>query len=564
LQIQLGLGTILPTELPARRFRSLLLKPAEAAMKNLVWRFRSGEFDLIEHRQVLLDHCVDREVKLKQSEVSLLSVLIKWAFERHGETVPYAVLKEAIGAIRTEEVHTVICKLRDKLHGDIRRELIETVSREGYRFNAIPERIRPTRSIPEYLAKDGRVEARVYRSQTYDDWRMFLQNFEEQYIATRYVLGVSGNEKYKAEVVPDQKTARDDGKIIKRFYLYDSDPIKEYGELPELDGGAKVYASCIPKAALYPEVEEHINTLGGMLDFALVDRRWLRIVEYDEQRQPGDVLIIINDQKMRHAAEKILDACERLASKAATATTTGKEKKKRAKAHLPAIPPHAPQRLDPSRTIAAAMDRYDQFMREHAALNPVVHRLFDDVLLKAARQLNQLGKGLVEFHGESWRQPWKDILNLPEVTSYRSVFVVNSNDCCNDEDWQDCIEFNKKHVKDHKMTIERIFIIDSKSLWGNDDIRDWILEQKKGGITIAVISKEVLLRYDEQDLVRDFGIYGHVAVGYWITGTNPKENVFQMHFSPEEYSYADNVYKKLRSYATDERTAQYLGAGAQG
>ena len=180
-----------------------------------------------------------------------------------------------------------------------------------------------------------------------------------------------------------------------------------------------------------------------------------------------------------------------------------------------------------------------------------IFQIRDSVFLRLARsRLNEfrlelateLSMGMISFRAEAFRVHYHEILSQPDVTEYKSVAFVKSENYWHDETGKYSIQFNYELLKKGK-GIERIFII-RDSVWNSNRIKDWIREQKEKGIVVGV-AKESRIP-PEEDLLYDLGIYGNRAVGYQTTNDDCKTTSFQFHFNKDTIDKAKEQFERLK------------------
>jgi hypothetical protein len=185
-----------------------------------------------------------------------------------------------------------------------------------------------------------------------------------------------------------------------------------------------------------------------------------------------------------------------------------------------------------------------------------LNRIFlirDNVFLDLARSrltefrlqlVTELGRGIISFPAEAWRTPYLEILSQPDVTDYKSVAFVKSEDYWQESAGKYVMEFNFEFVKRGKR-IERIFIL-RDAVWGSRKVKYWIKEQREEGIRIAVVRERCIP--PEEDLLYDLGIYGDRAVSYHDTDDSCRTISFQLDFNRDSVERAKGLFRKLKMY----------------
>jgi hypothetical protein len=185
--------------------------------------------------------------------------------------------------------------------------------------------------------------------------------------------------------------------------------------------------------------------------------------------------------------------------------------------------------------------------------NVVFHDLITDEFDEIYLKIENYSKGVIEYYGETWRNPWQKILEKDDVLFYYSVALVKSENYWQDNPGKSAIDFNKELAKRKK--IKRIFIL-WDSVWTSDKIKQWIKSQKESGIEIAVIPKTELL--SEENLLYDLGIYGNVAVGYQYFDSDCKTKKFEFHFNTAKYNSTLKRFYYIEAHTRKEITDSFL------
>jgi hypothetical protein len=158
------------------------------------------------------------------------------------------------------------------------------------------------------------------------------------------------------------------------------------------------------------------------------------------------------------------------------------------------------------RDIATLRDCADPLLREHVVSSTAA--LIDEI--------RRLARGQIVFAStETWRAAYEKVLSEPSVDDYRSVAWVKSEDYWKDLPGQQSMRLNYDLIG-RGVRIERIIII-GWNLWPPHvrvplpRVTEWIEEQHYRGISVSLIREADLV--NEQELLRDFGIYGERATG---------------------------------------------------
>lgn len=187
--------------------------------------------------------------------------------------------------------------------------------------------------------------------------------------------------------------------------------------------------------------------------------------------------------------------------------------------------------------------------------DPLFRRLLDEELREVGGQIGQLASGVIEFNAESWRAPWRELLEDKAVTFYHSTALVTSEAYWEDDASREAIEFNKRLAK--YKPIERIFIV-WDSVWTSQEIKDRIKAQKGENIRVHVVRKSKIPFSEVSQVLHDFGIYGKRAVGYQHLDDKCATIKFELHFDPEMYKKTQSRFERLKLYATEQATNEYL------
>ena len=206
-------------------------------------------------------------------------------------------------------------------------------------------------------------------------------------------------------------------------------------------------------------------------------------------------------------------------------------------------------------------DTIDKISSANKYDDPHFKDLLEAKLNDVKTELSDISRGVFEFRAESWRKPWREILSRKDVKYYYSASLVKSKDYWQNRPGKESIHFNKEIL--NRTKTKRIFIIWDE-VWDNQQIKDWIIDQKNSGIEVLVARRNELPV--EEDVIHDFGIYGDVAVGYQILDENCNTVRFNFYFDKEYHKKTIERFDKLGLYATEQSTdeyfsSQYVGVG---
>lgn len=195
-----------------------------------------------------------------------------------------------------------------------------------------------------------------------------------------------------------------------------------------------------------------------------------------------------------------------------------------------------------TRSLATLRDFADPVLREHVVASTAV--LIDEI--------RRLARGQVVFtNTETWRAAYEKVLSDPGVTEYLSVSWVKSEDYWQDLPGQQSMRLNYDLIG-RGMRIERILII-GWNLWPPrvraplPQVREWIEEQHYRGIWVALVRESDLL--NEQELLRDFGIYGDRATGEQELDEESRTIQFVLSFDQSALGLARDRWDRLMLFA---------------
>jgi hypothetical protein len=202
-------------------------------------------------------------------------------------------------------------------------------------------------------------------------------------------------------------------------------------------------------------------------------------------------------------------------------------------------------------------DRYCAFTDALTALaqqhDPVLRQFALLKLSSIAEQVRSLAQGQVVFTGtETWRTVYEQLLEAPELASYRSVAWVKTRDYWQDPPGRRSMRLNFDLVQ-RGLSIRRVLILRGE-LWPEDeplpapDIRPWIEQQHDCGIEVSVVRESEIAT--EADLLVDFGIYGDRAVGIQELDEQSRTIRFVLDFDRPSLNLAHDRWDRIALYAT--------------
>ena len=190
------------------------------------------------------------------------------------------------------------------------------------------------------------------------------------------------------------------------------------------------------------------------------------------------------------------------------------------------------------RALTALAEQADPLLREIAAIK----------LTSVNAQIGTIAAGTVVFAGtETWRTVYEQLLAGGSIREYRSVAWVRSASYWQDPPGRQSMRANFEAVH-RRVLIERIAILPD-ALWPNDTelpadaIQLWLQEQHDHGLHLILV-RESALR-GEPDLLADFGIYGHRAVGTQELDEQSRTVRFTLSFDPQAVLLADDRWRRL-------------------
>lgn len=205
----------------------------------------------------------------------------------------------------------------------------------------------------------------------------------------------------------------------------------------------------------------------------------------------------------------------------------------------------APCALNASR-ITRATNAISEF--DNSVFRKIVRFRIDEL----TTEFETMATGTVKFRStETWRTAYEEILDRVPAKRYLSVALIQTDEYWQSEPGRRSIEFNLQLVQ-HGFYVARIFILDEffwppLSKTPDREIFNWISQQHDGGLDVFLVRHSEI--HDEQELIRDFGIYGDTAVGYQLTDNLGRTKEFELHFHPNEVAKAEELWKRLMLFA---------------
>lgn len=203
-------------------------------------------------------------------------------------------------------------------------------------------------------------------------------------------------------------------------------------------------------------------------------------------------------------------------------------------------------------------DRFQRISQQMLCISQRSCAVYRDLALQRLQQMaaecTTMGQGRIVFtETETWRIAYEQLLRDPTVFFYHSVAIVR-----HPRYWQDAagigsMQLNFDLIDQQIVNIERIAII-SDELWPRqdelpvEDVRQWVHEQSAHGIWIRLARLSDLR--NEPDLIRDFGIYGQLAVGTQELAEDHLTTLrFTLNFDVKAISESRQHWEKLGVYA---------------
>ena len=176
----------------------------------------------------------------------------------------------------------------------------------------------------------------------------------------------------------------------------------------------------------------------------------------------------------------------------------------------------------------------------------------DYTIAQFVQHLDRISHGILEFDGtESWRAAYKELLNAPQVKSYRSVALIKQPEYWRDDAGEVSLQENLRLI--HKgRSIERIAIL-GDAVWPPEkplletEVGRWLKRQADGSIRVFVVRDSALASAPE--LRVDFGIYGEDAVGIQEVDETARTRKFTFFFEATEKRLAEQRWKRLMAYS---------------
>jgi len=205
-----------------------------------------------------------------------------------------------------------------------------------------------------------------------------------------------------------------------------------------------------------------------------------------------------------------------------------------------------------------------------AAHDSLVHSLTemarqsDDILRDATalrlaaiqEEMQALASGRLVFGPtEAWRTIYERILRTPGLPRYFSVAWLRNEDYWRDAPGRHSIELNYDLIQ-LGVRIERTLILNDffwppAALLPTKVIYKWAEEQYKRGIVIRLVRESEI--EDEPELLCDFGIYGHRAVGQLELDEECRAVRFTLDFNTQAVRRFEERWRRLLLFATSFR-----------
>lgn len=185
----------------------------------------------------------------------------------------------------------------------------------------------------------------------------------------------------------------------------------------------------------------------------------------------------------------------------------------------------------------------------------IFQSLIGQQLQAVLRDLQSLGRGGIEYDStEAWRVVYEELLRSPGLYRYRSVSHVETQNYWQDGPGRQSTLLNIELQQAGSVIVERIVIV-APHLWSataelpEEPVLSWIDEQARAGIQMQLVRESQLT--NERELVNDFGIYGHRAVGMQRIDTTGRTLRFLLSFNFDEVCRAEQYWQQLQLHAQD-------------
>lgn len=185
--------------------------------------------------------------------------------------------------------------------------------------------------------------------------------------------------------------------------------------------------------------------------------------------------------------------------------------------------------------------------------DPIYRELAIDRLSRLSDEATALGAGRIEFRDtEAWRQAYEKLLRSRGLYRYQSVAYVQTPGYWQDAPGRQSMRVNYEMAGDG-LIIERVVILPD-AFWPLGEaepvepINAWIGGQLRAGIAVSLVRDSSLAA--EHDLLTDFGIYGHRAVGFQQIDGHGSTVHFSLSFDFTEVLAAERRWDRLQVYAT--------------
>ncbi len=184
--------------------------------------------------------------------------------------------------------------------------------------------------------------------------------------------------------------------------------------------------------------------------------------------------------------------------------------------------------------------------------DPVFRDLIASRVAQMTEQVRPWCHGELSYEStESWRTAYQAVLANPDITEYRSVAWVKTDDYWQDLPGQHAMDFNYALI-DRGVKIER-FLTLGWNLWSpelslpNSSIRTWIEEQHYRGVQVSLVRESDLI--GEAELLCDFGIYGNRATGRQELDDASRTISFTLSFDSAAIQLANERWSRLALFA---------------
>lgn len=161
---------------------------------------------------------------------------------------------------------------------------------------------------------------------------------------------------------------------------------------------------------------------------------------------------------------------------------------------------------------------------------------------------------LIYVGTEAWRTAYAEVLQNTQVSEYRSVAWVRSENYWQDQPGHQSLRLNCE-LAERGVRVTRIIILRASERIERSGefpatILTWMEVQNRAGIKLMYVDENALLQ--EKDLLADYGIYGDVAVGILDTDdTSSRTLQFRLSFDAMDLAIHREKWERLLLYATE-------------